>query len=85
MAYISFQPKDNFNSYEYEGTSSGAKVVTDLGFQPDMLWFKQYDATRSWVNMTSPQGVTKAVYDKYSKYTSPCPKNWLLSGNSIYE
>ena len=59
--YISFQPKDFFNSYEYEGTSSGAKVVTDLGFQPDMLWFKQYDATRSWVNMTSPQGVTKAL------------------------
>ena len=31
------------------------------------------------------QGVTKAVYDKYSSYTAPCPKNWLLPGNSIYE
>ena len=30
------------------------------------------------------QGVTKAVYDKYSSYTAPCPKNWLLPGNSIY-
>ena len=29
-------------------------------------------------------GVTKAVYDKYSSYTAPCPKNWLLPGNSIY-
>jgi hypothetical protein len=52
---------DFFNPYSYEGTASGSKVVTDLGFQPDMLWFKQYDATRSWVNMTSPQGVTKAL------------------------
>ena len=30
------------------------------------------------------QGVTQAVYDKYSKYSGPCPKNWLLPGNSIY-
>jgi len=30
------------------------------------------------------QGVAKAVYDMYSEYTSPCPKNWLIKGNSIY-
>ena len=30
------------------------------------------------------QGVSSAVYDKYSNYTAPCPKNWLLPGNSIY-
>jgi len=31
------------------------------------------------------QGVTQASYDKYSAYTGPCPKNWLIPGNSIYE
>ena len=31
------------------------------------------------------QAVTQATYDKYSGYTSPCPKNWLIKGNSIYE
>jgi hypothetical protein len=31
------------------------------------------------------QAVTKATYDKYSGYTGPCPKNWLIPGNSIYQ
>jgi hypothetical protein len=30
------------------------------------------------------QAVTQATYDKYSGYTGPCPKNWLIPGNSIY-
>ena len=31
------------------------------------------------------QAVTQAIYDKYSGYTGPCPNNWLIKGNSIYE
>ena len=31
------------------------------------------------------QGVSQSVYDKYSNYSGPCPKNWLIKGNSIYE
>ena len=31
------------------------------------------------------QGVGTSVYDMYNKYTRPCPKNWLIKGNSIYE
>ena len=30
------------------------------------------------------QGVSELAYKNFSKYTSPCPKNWLLPGNSIY-
>ena len=30
------------------------------------------------------QSVTQATYNKYSAYTGPCPKNWLIPGNSIY-
>tara|TARA_B100000575_G_C22990282_1_gene571039 strand:- start:539 stop:814 length:276 start_codon:yes stop_codon:yes gene_type:complete len=31
------------------------------------------------------QGVIQEVYDKYGSYSGPCPKNWLIKGNSIYE
>ncbi len=60
-AYISFQPRDHYKTITYAGTGSGAKVVTGVGFQPDFTWFKQYDATRSWVQIDSVQGVSKAV------------------------
>ena len=50
-----------FNSIAYAGTSSGAKAVTGVGHQPDMIWFKQRDATRSWVMINSVRGVGKAL------------------------
>ena len=31
------------------------------------------------------QGVIQEVYDRYGHYSGPCPKNWLIPGNSIYE
>ena len=29
------------------------------------------------------QGVIQEVYDRYGNYSGPCPKNWLIKGNSI--
>jgi hypothetical protein len=39
MAYISFQPKDHFNTKLYTGTGS-SNTVTGVGFQPDLTWIK---------------------------------------------
>ena len=39
MAYISFQPKDYFNTKLYTGTGS-SNTVTGVGFQPDLTWIK---------------------------------------------
>jgi len=30
------------------------------------------------------QGVLPSVFNKYKDSSAPCPKNWLLPGNSIY-
>ena len=44
MAYISIQPKDNFNVITYTGTGA-AQSITGVGFRPDLIWIKRYDGT----------------------------------------
>jgi len=44
MAYISFQPTDNFNVISYTGTGA-AQSLTGLGFQPDLVWLKRTNGT----------------------------------------
>ena len=39
MAYISFQPKDYFNTVTYTGNGS-TQSITGVGFQPDWCWIK---------------------------------------------
>ena len=39
MAYITFQPKDNFKALTYTGTGS-SNAITGVGFQPDWTWIK---------------------------------------------
>ena len=43
-AYISIQPKDNFNVISYTGTGA-AQSLTGLGFQPDLVWLKRTNGT----------------------------------------
>ena len=50
-----------FNGAIYDGTTSGAKTFTGMGFQPDFLMFKQRNATRSWAQLDSVRGVTKNI------------------------
>ena len=60
MAYISFQPKDYFNTVLWTGTGS-EQTISGVGFQPDWTWVKRreikdhnaYDAVR---------GATKPIY-----------------------
>lgn len=63
MAYITFQPKDHFNTVTWTGTSSSPTNVTGYGFQPDIIWNKYragagdhqlYDAVRTATKMIIP-------------------------------
>ena len=40
MAYISFQPKDHFNTILNTGDGTTNKSFTGVGFQPDLVWNK---------------------------------------------
>ena len=58
--YITFQPSDNFNPSTYVGNSSSAEIaVTGVGFQPDLVWAKNRDATYDHFLFDSARGATK--------------------------
>ena len=57
MAYISFQPKDYFNTKLYTGNGS-TNAITGVGFQPDFTWIKQRSATRSHMLFDAIRGAT---------------------------
>ena len=46
MAYISFQPKDNFKTLLYSGTGS-ENAITGVGFRPDLVWTKRRDSRKT--------------------------------------
>nr|BAR28449.1 hypothetical protein [uncultured Mediterranean phage uvMED] len=62
MSYITFQPKDYFNTKLYTGNNSSSQALTGVGFQPDWVWLKGrnvaeshrvYDAVRGVANNIS--------------------------------
>ena len=48
MAYISFQPSDNFNTKLYTGDNTASQPQTGVGFQPDFVWIKAYESGSDW-------------------------------------
>ena len=61
MAYISFQPKDHFNTKLYTGNATDDTAITGVGFQPDWLWGKnRTDATNHYF-IDAVRGVTKEI------------------------
>ena len=63
MAYITFQPKDNFTTKLYTGNNSSSNAITGVGFQPDWVWLKGrnvgdshrvFDAVRGAANYITP-------------------------------
>ena len=61
MAYISFQPKDYFNTLLYTGTGSSL-ALTGVGFQPDMVWQKVRSTTSSHRITDAVRGVGQVIY-----------------------
>jgi len=41
MAYITFQPKDHFNTVLYTGNGATGRGITGVGFAPDWVWLKE--------------------------------------------
>ena len=63
MAYISFQPRDNFKTHLYTGTgASNAQTFPETtAMQPDIVWIKNRDVTDFHVWTNSLSGATKYI------------------------
>ena len=62
MSYISFQPKDYFNTKLYTGTGS-SNAQTGVGFQPDWLWIKDRDSgSNSHIITDAIRGTNKIIF-----------------------
>ena len=61
MAYISFQPKDYFNTVLYNGTGS-AQSITGVGFEPSWLWQKSRSNTQDGRIFDAVRGGSKLIY-----------------------
>jgi len=61
MAFITFQPKDYFNTKLYTGTGS-AQSISSVGFQPDWVWVKDRDSANSHNLTDAVRGATKTIF-----------------------
>ena len=59
--FITFQPKDYFNTKLYTGTGSSL-ALTGLGFQPDMVWLKVRSTTSSHRITDAVRGTGQVIY-----------------------
>ena len=70
MAYISFQPRDFFNTLLYTG-GSGFTAFTGLGFQPDHTWHKdRTSGVNWWGQCDSVRGVNQDGKDCVAIYSN---------------
>ena len=60
MAYITFQPKDYFNTVLWTG-NSGSQTITGVGFQPDFLWTKIRSSPDHHQLRDAVRGINKVV------------------------
>ena len=61
MAYITFQPKDHFNTVAWTGTSSSPLNVTGYGFNPEIIWNKYRAGAGDHQLYDSVRGATKML------------------------
>ena len=59
--FITFQPKDYFNTKLYTGTGSSL-ALTGLGFQPDMVWLKVRCTLSSHRITDAVRGTGQVIY-----------------------
>ena len=62
MAYITFQPKDNFNTKIYTGNGSAGNAQTGVGFQPDLVWYKARSQAYNSGLFDVIRGASKQLY-----------------------
>ena len=61
MSYISFQPRDYFNTKLYTGNDT-TQSITGVGFQPDWVWIKDRGASNNHELFDAVRGATKRIY-----------------------
>jgi len=61
MAYISFQPKDHFNTKLWTGTGA-ENAITGIGFEPSWVWIKNRDAAEHNKLFDAVRGANKVIY-----------------------
>ena len=61
MAYITFQPKDYFNTKLYTGNNTSTNAITGVGFQPDWTWIKSRNVAESHRIYDAVRGSTKHI------------------------
>jgi len=62
MAYTNIKkPSDYFNTKLYTG-NGGTQSITGVGFQPDLLWFKNRDSAINHMWFDSVRGIDKYFY-----------------------
>ncbi len=61
MAYITFQPKDYFNTKLWNGNSS-TQAITGIGFQPDFVWLKQRTGTQNHQLLDAIRGANNCLF-----------------------
>ena len=54
-------PSEHFNTVLYTGTNS-AQSITGVGFQPDLIWFKNRTGTNAHALFDSSRGNTSSIY-----------------------
>jgi len=61
MAYISFQPKDYFNTLLWTGDGASSKSLTGTNFEPNWTWIKRRSDAQAHSITDSVRGVTKSL------------------------
>ena len=65
MAYISFQPKDHFNTKIFTGNGS-TQSITGVGFEPSWIWIKNRDHANHNVLFDAVRAGSKVIYANLS-------------------
>ena len=87
-AYISFQPKDFFNTVLYTGDGvaigSGGNAITGVGFQPDFIWSKARSSGYTGSIYDSVRGAGAARHLTSSETEAEGTANWVYGHISAF-
>ena len=63
MAYTTInKSSEHFNTKLYTGDGSSSRNITGVGFQPDLIWFKNRDAGEYHYIFDAVRGASKAIF-----------------------
>ena len=89
MAWVTYQPKDNFNCKLWTGTGA-EQTITGIGFEPGVSWLKRRE-TKDHVMSDAVRGATKIVYpndtslqDTNSEFIKSFNADGFVLGTSLF-